>query len=84
MFIKNALTIAIILLASLISIKSLSQSDETLEYSDSKPVTIFIIPKEEIIKKYFIEIENDCKKSPLFAPKDEFETITQYQNRTKV
>jgi hypothetical protein len=80
---KNATTIAIILLASLISIKSQSQSDKTVEYSDSRPVNIFIIPKEEIIKKYFIEIENDCKKSPLFAPKDEFETVSQYQNRTK-
>jgi len=59
------------------------QQDSNVEYSDSQPVNIYIIPNAEVIKKYAANIENDCKQSSLFAPKDEFETAAQYANRLK-
>ena len=80
---RTYLKLTSLLLASIISIKSQSQFEKKIEYSDSRPISIFLIPRSEVIKKYFTEIENESRKSPLFAPKDEFETDAQYQNRIK-
>ena len=51
-----------------------SQSNGNDNYVESLPVSIYIIPKTEILKKYNLAIAADSKNSPLFKPKDEFET----------
>lgn len=47
----------------------------------SAPIAVKIIPAGEVEKKYRYEIEADCKASPLFAPKGEFETQDMYKKR---
>lgn len=52
-------------------------------HADSEPISIRIIPPGAVENRYGKQIDEDCKLSPLFAEKDEFETTSQYQLRLK-
>ena len=60
-----------------------AQEIASIKYAESVPVNIYIISKSEVLKKYQLPILSEQKVSPLFKPKDEFETASQYATRLK-
>jgi len=70
----------LILLTTFIN-STFSQEEIKSDTLESRPLNVFIISKSKIEKKFIQEIENECKQSSLFAPRDEFETSLQYLTR---
>jgi hypothetical protein len=60
-----------------------AQEKGAVSFAESDPVNIYIISKSEVLKKYQLPILSEQKASPLFKPKDEFETAAQYAARLK-
>jgi hypothetical protein len=77
---KN-LFILFMLATSVMRVFAQEKNDKSVAYS--QPVRIAWVPKESVLKKYGTKMDADCKSSPLFAPKDEFETDAIYAQRQK-
>jgi hypothetical protein len=77
----NKLIIFLLLIANANGLQAQENNDKSVAYS--QPVRIAWVPKDAILKKYGTQMDADCKESPLFAAKDEFETESQYTQRQK-
>ena len=75
--------LSLLLLSVGLVLGSYAQKTNEKAVAYSQPVRIAFVPKQAVLKKYSSQMDADCKASPLFATKDEFETEAQYSQREK-